>query len=86
MARRALPDLMIVEQTLSGIDGWSLIKMLRADRPTADIPVIFLVSHVPDDAARAEIEDVCVAWHLKPCAPGRMLESVRNCLSRLVLA
>lgn len=39
-ASRLQPDLIVLDIMLPGIDGWELLRRLRADPATADIPVI----------------------------------------------
>jgi CheY-like chemotaxis protein len=39
-AARLHPDLIVLDIMLPGIDGWDLLKRLRADPATASIPVI----------------------------------------------
>lgn len=42
IARKAHPDLILLDIRMPGMDGYETIKALKADPATADIPVIFL--------------------------------------------
>jgi putative two-component system response regulator len=46
----ALPDLILLDIVMPGMDGYEVCRRLKADPKTADIPVIFLT-------ARSEVED-----------------------------
>ena len=53
-AQRDVPALMIVDITLPGIDGFSVVEQLRADLKTAHIPIIMLsASHETRHKVRA---------------------------------
>jgi len=53
-ARRALPDLILLDMQLPDIDGMEVLKRLRADPATATIPCIALSANaMPDDIQTA---------------------------------
>jgi signal transduction histidine kinase/DNA-binding response OmpR family regulator len=43
-ARRELPALIILDLLMPGVDGFTVVERLRADRSTADIPIVVLTS------------------------------------------
>ncbi|MBK7004852.1 MAG: hybrid sensor histidine kinase/response regulator [Burkholderiales bacterium] len=43
-AQRTLPDLILLDVMMPGIDGFETCKRLKADAQTADIPVIFMTA------------------------------------------
>jgi CheY-like chemotaxis protein len=45
LARSALPDLILMDLGLPGIDGWEATKRLKADVTTRHIPIIVLSAH-----------------------------------------
>ena len=47
ITRRALPDLILLDVLMSGIDGFETCRQLKQDESTQDIPVIFIT--VKDD-------------------------------------
>ncbi len=46
LARRELPDLIVCDIMMPGMDGYALLQALRADPTTAAIPLIFLTAKV----------------------------------------
>lgn len=42
MAQKSVPDLVLLDLFLPGLDGFGTLQRLRKDRRTADVPVIFL--------------------------------------------
>ena len=47
MAREAKPDVITLDVLMPGMDGWAVLKALKSDPVTADIPVV-MVSMVDD--------------------------------------
>ena len=48
-AHQSLPDLIITDSLMPGMDGFSLLHALRADPATEAVPVIMLTSGDPHD-------------------------------------
>ena len=47
LARRGdgQPDVVLLDLMMPGIDGWQVLKRLRADARTRDVPVVIVTSH-----------------------------------------
>jgi CheY-like chemotaxis protein len=56
MIRASLPDLIIVDLNLPDMDGFELMRTLRADETVADIPIVMVTASPETFARRAEIE------------------------------
>jgi two-component system cell cycle response regulator DivK len=53
-AEKDRPDLILMDMTLPGMDGWDATRELRRRRATSRIPVIALTAHtLPADRDRA---------------------------------
>lgn len=78
----ALPDIIVTELILSPGDGWELLKWLKADSRTRDIPVAVLTGHIaPSSRERADRQG-CAAFILKPCLPDELAIELRQVLAR----
>jgi len=54
LARKELPDLILMDLSLPGIDGWTAAKELKDDPTTSLIPLLALTAHtLPGDRKRA---------------------------------
>jgi len=77
-ARDERPDVILLDLSLAGADGWEVVRCLKASRLTGDIPVL-LVTGYSDLAARAEAEG-CAGFLTKPIR----LETLRTAVALLV--
>jgi two-component system cell cycle response regulator DivK len=54
LARRELPDLILMDLSLPEVDGWTAATELKADPATAGIPLLALTAHtLPGDRQHA---------------------------------
>lgn len=60
------PDLILVDTSLSVIDGWQVIKILKASAVTQNIPIIALTVPTTDKEWNKILESGCNACELKP--------------------
>jgi two-component system cell cycle response regulator DivK len=78
IARSALPDVVLLDAELPGIEGWRVLEELKADPRTRAIPVVLLTGHtLPADYARAR---ACGAEALiaKPCVPDELVRRLKS--------
>jgi len=76
-----LPDLIVMDLSLPGIDGWEATRRLKADPRTKRIPVIALTGHALAGHSRGAMDAGCDAVIIKPCLPEHLLEEVRKTLA-----
>jgi DNA-binding response OmpR family regulator len=80
--RQSLPDVIVTDSIMPGMDGFSFLHALRADPATEAVPVIMLTSgdpHDPDHIARHPQPDAFVK---KSADFGPLLAEIRDALSR----
>ena len=76
------PDLVLMDLSLPGIDGWEATRRLKADPQTAPIPVIALTAHAMSQDRDKAIEIGCDDFDTKPIDLPRLLEKVQRLLQR----
>ena len=78
VARERLPDAILMDVSIPGLDGWTVTSSLKDDPDTAGIPIIIITAHAfPEDQRRADVVG-CDVFLTKPCDPRRVLEEVRR--------
>lgn len=78
-AEAMLPDLVVVDVILPGVNGLQVCRGLKSNPTTADIPVVvFSVLDVRERALDAGAD----AFLLKPLEQPRLIDLIRNMLSR----
>lgn len=80
LAGQALPDLVLMDISVPGMDGWEATRHLKNDSRTAEIPVIALTAHALAEHRELAVRVGCDGYVAKPCDPIRLLEHVRQLL------
>jgi CheY-like chemotaxis protein len=80
IAGDALPDLVVLDLGLPGLDGWEIARRLKTDSWTKGIPVIALTGHVFADSQQRARAAGCDAFLTKPCLPDDLLAKIRELL------
>lgn len=76
------PDVIVMDLSMPGIDGWELTQRLKADNATAHVPVVVLTGHVlPAERARAEAMG-CDSFLSKPCLPAALERELERFVTR----
>jgi two-component system, cell cycle response regulator DivK len=79
-ATALLPDLVLMDMSLPGIDGWEATRRLKAVEATRGIPVIALTAHaMADDRAKA-LAAGCDDFDTKPVDFARLLDKMNALL------
>jgi CheY-like chemotaxis protein len=75
-----LPDLVLMDMSLPGIDGWEATRRLKVLEATRGIPVIALTAHaMADDRAKA-LAAGCDDFDTKPVDFARLLDKMNALL------
>lgn len=75
------PDLILMDLSLPGMDGWEATRLLKADPRTKHIPVVALTGHALAGAAEGAKKAGCDSFVTKPCLPDELVVEVRRMLS-----
>jgi two-component system, OmpR family, alkaline phosphatase synthesis response regulator PhoP len=81
-ARSSLPDLIVLDLMLPGIDGLEVCKILKNDSKTQHIPVIMLTAKSEDSDIITGLEIGADDYLAKPFTPKVLIARVRTVLRR----
>jgi CheY-like chemotaxis protein len=79
-AFRTRPDLIVMDLSLPGLDGWQATRTLKKDRRTQEIPVIALTGHALEGQSESARAAGCDAFITKPCEPNVLEAAIRKIL------
>jgi two-component system cell cycle response regulator DivK len=77
-----LPDVILMDLSLPGMDGWAATRRLKTDERTQRIPVVALTGHALAGASESARMAGCDAFVTKPCLPDELVLQVRRMLDR----
>jgi len=78
-ARRARPDVIVLDLAMPRMTGWEVLRALKADPRTADIPVVVVSGQ---DARTSAHQAGAESYFEKPCLPDVLLREVQRVFSR----
>ena len=74
-----LPDLIILDVMMPGLNGWEVMKKLKAAPRTANIPIVFLTAKSSEVDEVLGLELGADDYLLKPISIPKLLARVRAC-------
>jgi two-component system, cell cycle response regulator DivK len=74
------PDLILMDLSLPGMDGWEATRVLKADERTRHIPVVALTGHALAGSSEGAKQAGCDSFVTKPCLPDDLVVEVRRML------
>ena len=75
------PDLILMDLSLPGMDGWEATRQLKSDERTRHIPVVALTGHALAGASEGARKAGCDSFVTKPCLPDDLVVEVRRMLN-----
>jgi two-component system, cell cycle response regulator DivK len=76
------PDVILMDLSLPGMDGWAATRRLKMDDRTKSIPVVALTGHALAGASDGARQAGCDAFVTKPCLPDELVLEVKRVLDR----
>jgi CheY-like chemotaxis protein len=74
------PDIILMDMSLPGIDGWTATRQVKADETTRGIPVIALTAHAMAGDREKALEAGCDDFDTKPVELQRLLGKIEGLL------
>ena len=79
------PDVIVTEVALPRHDGWDLIRDLKRDPRTREIPIVIVTSCDQASARERAEQEGCAAFFVKPCAPDALAFELRQVLQQTAI-
>ena len=80
--RDHLPDVVILDVMMPGIDGWEVCRKLKENPAVKHVPVIFLSARAQDEDRQRGYALGLDEYVTKPFDPAHLVEIVRSALAR----
>ncbi|MEO9322787.1 response regulator transcription factor [Nocardioides sp. C4-1] len=80
--RRRVPDLLVLDVMMPGMDGLDVCRILRADPATQDVPILMLTARATEDDLLHGLDLGADDYLTKPYSPRELMARVRSLLRR----
>lgn len=81
VASRLLPDLVLLDMTLPGMDGVEVARQLKATPVLATIPVVALSALTQEAVRKQALAAGCARYLTKPCPPAALRDVVAETIA-----
>ena len=82
LARTLGPDVILMDLSLPGVDGWEATRRLKADILTQHIPVVAITGHALSSALDAARAAGCDRFVVKPALPDEVIAELRLAIAK----
>jgi two-component system cell cycle response regulator DivK len=82
VAKRHIPDLIVMDLGLPGLDGWEAAQRIRSNPDTAHIPIIALTAHALSEDVYKAKEVGCNAYETKPVVYLRLMRKIEELIKQ----
>jgi two-component system cell cycle response regulator DivK len=79
-AADSAPDVILMDLSLPVMDGWEATRRLKANKATADIPIVALTGHALAGILEGAKNAGCDAFVTKPCLPEDLVKEIQKVL------
>lgn len=70
------PDIILMDLSLPGMDGWEATRRIKIDQRTKHIPVIALTGHALPGVSKSATNVGCDGVIIKPCLPDAVVGEI----------
>ena len=81
-AKTLLPDLIVMDLNLPGLNGWEATRQLKNQPETKHIPIIVLTAHAEEKSRDRAIAAGCDAYETKPIDFGGLVRKIQSLVDR----
>jgi two-component system alkaline phosphatase synthesis response regulator PhoP len=79
--QKHVPDLIILDIMMPGMDGYAVCQALRLNEPTASLPIIMLSARADAESVNKGIRVGATKYMTKPVTPDELTRHVREALN-----
>jgi DNA-binding response OmpR family regulator len=79
-AIQTIPDVVVTDIAMPGLDGFALAAALQADARTRHVPIVGMTAHWTADTQSEGLRAGFSAMLLKPCLPTHLLAEIERVL------
>jgi DNA-binding response OmpR family regulator len=82
LARSERPDLIVLDKVMPKLDGFEVVRALRGDPATQDVPIVMLTERTSEDDVLGGLDLGVEEYMSKPFSPRELALRVRRVLDR----
>jgi len=79
-----VPDIVVLDIGLPGLDGWAVLSQLRSDPSTSDVLVLVLTAHAQPEMADRAAADGADGFMTKPFRPNDLRIAVEKLVAQVL--
>lgn len=76
-----LPDVVLMDLSLPGLDGWEATRQIRKDPRAGRMKILALSGHALSGHTKEALEAGCDGFITKPCLPENLVSEIRRVLA-----
>ncbi|MBL0918824.1 MAG: response regulator [Hydrogenophaga sp.] len=81
IVEQQVPDLLLLDLTMDGLDGWQTARAVRRLLPAARLPIVFVSANLMDNPLEAVRAHDCQGFVAKPMTESELLDALRQALT-----
>jgi CheY-like chemotaxis protein len=81
-AKTLMPDLIVMDLRLPGLDGWEATRRLKGQPETKKIPIIVVTADTSEKSREKAFAAGCDAYETKPADFPKLIERIRSLVTR----
>ena len=81
LAKREVPDIILMDMSLPIMDGWETTRQIRATAATTHIPIIALTAHALSGDRERSLEAGCNEYETKPVNFNQLVAKIEELIA-----
>jgi CheY-like chemotaxis protein len=81
-AKTLMPDLIVMDLRLPGLDGWEATRRLKGQPETKHIPIVVVTADTSEKSREKAFAAGCDAYETKPADFPKLIERINSLIAR----